>query len=205
MKALNRSRQPFMTDEYIAKNLCKGSIKNFRKPEILKIHNKFILALLYAFDSKTTDLAEYCNVTQKTIDTWIYKGAYPRYVSRQKICFYFNMPEEILFGSYARSYAAGIRHIKSIQGDRVSIRGNKAANIKKPLLYGLIWVYQIRLIILANEIGINQKMLQRILYTDKQPNEFIKNRLEEIFCIPKEILFMEELRTRTAERRVSGE
>lgn len=206
-QAIKKKILPFMNDEYYHKNLCKGSTKTrYIKIDHLKVRNKFILALLYAFDCKTVDLANYCGVTQKSVDTWIYKDATPNYVNMCKITFYFNMQQEILFSHYASMNPQPIKDLLIKQGNtgRHDLTAAKR-KVDKPLIFGLIWLYQINLNMLANEMGLSLKMIQRILYTDKKPKEIIKDKFETIFQIPKEILFMPDLRARTAERRALSE
>lgn len=170
----------------------------FRDTKTLKVHNNFILALLYAFDYKTIELAQYCGVCHASVEHWIYgqegRGVYPKPVSRKMLSFYFNMSEDLLFGSYATTHAIGIRKIQREQDRRLRFTGNKSKAINKPLLYGLIWVYRLSTKTLSEALGLKPYMISKILYTEYEPKLNIKVRFEELFDIPHRVLFIKGVR-----------
>lgn len=195
-----------ITDEFIHENLCKG-IKGLRFTDsnYLNIGNRFMIALLYAFDSKLVELAEYCKVTPRIVQKWCYGKTIPNPINLKKITHYFNVEVDILFGEYAYRYPYSLKMLKQHQSEDVRVRTNKTANIKKPLLYGLIWLYKIQTKAIAEHCNISHMTMKKILYTDYEPSEGVKIKLSQVLQVPQEILFMKGFRTRTAERRASGE
>jgi len=177
----------------------------FRDTKTLTVYNNFILALLYAFDYKTIELANYCGVSHASVEHWIYgidgRGVYPKPVSRKKLAFYFNTSEDLLFGSYATTYSKGVRKVQREQAERLRFTANNHKVIDKPLLYGLIWVYRLSTKTLAEELGVKHYMISRILYTDYEPRLNIKVRFEELFDIPHRVLFMKDFRAGGAHQK----
>lgn len=195
-----------LTEEFIEKNLCRGiEGARFVDSDKIKIGNRFMIALLYAFDSKLSELAEYVGCNIKQVERWCYGKTIPKHVNMKKVTFYFNVEEEVLFGEYAYRYPYKVKHLKKNQEPNVKFRSNKSANIKKPLLYGLLWLYKLKPITIAEYLEIGVKDFRKILYTDELPNDNIKNKLSFLFSVPQEILFADTFRTRTAEKRASNE
>jgi transcriptional regulator with XRE-family HTH domain len=170
----------------------------FRDTKNLMVHNKFILALLYAFDYKTIELANYCGVSHTTIENWIYgkegRGVYPNPVNRKKLIFYFGVDEEFLFGSYSKAHSRGIRRVQREQSKYLRLTANNHNHIDKPLLYGLIWVYRLSTKTMGEELGLKHYLMSKILYTEYEPKLNIKVRFEELFDIPHRILFNKSYR-----------
>lgn len=195
-----------ITDEFIEENLCKGITGyRFTDSKHIKIGNRFIIALLYAFDSKLIELAEYCKVNVRQVERWCYTKTIPKTANMNKVTYYFNTEEDILFGEYAYRHPYSLKKVIEAQNEDVRVRTNKSITSTKPLLYGFIWLYKVQVKALAESCNISPMTMKNILYTDYEPKEAVKNKLGQIFHVPPEILFKNDYRTRTAERRASGE
>lgn len=180
-------------------------LPKFRDTKTLTVHNNFMLALLYAFDYKTIELAQYCGVSHASVEHWIYgkdgRGVYPKPISRKKLAFYFNISEDLLFGSYATTYSRGVRDVQRAQGKRLRMTGNNSKPIDKPLLYGLIWVHRLSTKTLGEILGLRPYLISKILYTEYEPKLNIKVRFEELFDIPHRILFNKDFRAGGAHQK----
>lgn len=55
-------------------------------PKKWTIRNKTLYGLLMAFDIKLSELAKKLNVSERTVQRWVYEGAYPRNkIHREKL------------------------------------------------------------------------------------------------------------------------
>jgi DNA-binding XRE family transcriptional regulator len=119
----------------------------------------------------------------------------PRKLISKKICFYFNISEQDLFGPHATIKPLNIKALQPGPNEKYSEINNTVA-IGNRLLFGLMYAGQLKSQAVADSIGINLKTMQRILYTNKDPSDEIKKDLSELFCIPIRILFNTEYRCR---------
>jgi len=182
--------------EFINKYLGTGhQVKHFKSPRYNKIKNRIFMALLYSFDTKTIDIANYSRCNIRSIQKYIYNGKIPCMVTTKKILFYFNISYDSLFGPHSCVYPMRIKTLQEAQNQKYN-EINNTVPIGNKLLFGLLYVYQLRAQNVADEIGINLKTMQRILYTDKDPSDKIKKDLSELFLIPVNVLFNYDYRSR---------
>ena len=187
---------PNINMEFVNKYLCRGSTGPFfNSPRNYKINNRILAALCYAFDTKHVELAAYSGCSIRSIQRYIYQDQMPRKLTAKKMCFYFNISEQDLFGPHATIKPLTIKALQTGPNEKYSEINNTVA-IGNRLLFGLMYAAQLKAQAVADSIGINLKTMQRILYTDKDPSDQIKNDLSNLFCIPVRILFNNKYRSR---------
>lgn len=76
--------------------------KRFKSPTKWEIKNVLLMGLLFSYDIKISELADAIDVTERTVQRWIYEGLKPNLENQKKVSDILKINKNILFGEISQ-------------------------------------------------------------------------------------------------------
>ena len=179
------------------KNCDKGKL---RVHKTCKKEARILKSILIACDTQKYDLANYLNMSDRTIRYWFEGFRLPNPTTHNSIEYYFNMRFDELFHD-ANFYEPKLlnRAIQNCNKPIFKINPRRVSKSRYKIFYGLVVFHKVNITFISEHFGIPYHRLKPSFYGQKKLSLSDKTRLSEIFNVPIEILFNEEVTTRREE------
>lgn len=163
------------------KYMGKGiRVPRFRKPTKRKPRNAVLLALLMIEDIKLSELAKRLNVSQRSVNAWVYERD-PSADNQLRISDTLGYPLKLIFNHPKQS--------AEVSFDTQFNALSKRAVNPLPVLTGLFMVYDVSPVHLCEFLQIPASNLRTCMRKGKEPIPAYRDQLCHFFRLPPDILF----------------
>ena len=174
----------------------------------LRIHKtckkeaRIIKAILLATDTQKYDLANYLNMSDRTVRFWMQGNRFPNPKVRNSIEYFFNMDFDKIFHESNFFEASLIENAKRnypTQVKKIKQMNFKKRKFKYKVFSGLVLFHKVNIRFLSESFQIPYRTLNESFYGNRKLPINLQYKLSGIFNVPQSILFHEEVTTRRYE------